>query len=189
MKKNQKGFGIVELLLILLVAGLVVGAGWYMWGRKNKEANSSTAQSTKNTDKTTQQPKFLAELAKTQDQKDIAASILDYCISLKWDGVDSKNGRVIGRFDDPDDPDTYKATNTNASIAAACYSVVLSEENQPTGRRYLLHKDVSSSKKWIVDSAEQDAPACEKLDGHGYTSDISWECYDNSTDTSRAPKP
>jgi len=36
MKKNQKGFGVVEVLIVLVVVSLIGGAGWYVWKAKNK---------------------------------------------------------------------------------------------------------------------------------------------------------
>lgn len=36
MKADQKGFSVVELLIVIIVVGLVGGAGWYVWQSKNK---------------------------------------------------------------------------------------------------------------------------------------------------------
>ena len=41
MKKNQKGFGVVEALIVLAVIGLLGGAGWYVM-KKNKAQSKST---------------------------------------------------------------------------------------------------------------------------------------------------
>ena len=51
--KNTKGFTLIEGLLILVIAGLLAGTGWYVWNSKNStdksaknadSANSSTTQ-------------------------------------------------------------------------------------------------------------------------------------------------
>lgn len=45
MNKNQKGFGVVEVLLVLIAVGLVVGIGWYFIQRNdNKPRPNSTEQ-------------------------------------------------------------------------------------------------------------------------------------------------
>jgi len=41
MKVNQKGFSVVELLIVLVVIGLIGGAGWYVWQSKHKTANTT----------------------------------------------------------------------------------------------------------------------------------------------------
>lgn len=38
--KMQKGFGIVETLLILVIVGLLGGTGWYVWNAHNKTADT-----------------------------------------------------------------------------------------------------------------------------------------------------
>lgn len=45
MKKNEKGFSAVEVLLVLVVIGLLGGAGWYVWQSKNKNDQSTTSTS------------------------------------------------------------------------------------------------------------------------------------------------
>lgn len=47
MNKNQRGFGAIEILLVLVIVGLLVGAGWYFMQRNDsKELKSSTAEQT-----------------------------------------------------------------------------------------------------------------------------------------------
>src|SRR3989344_564950 len=52
MKNNHKGFSTVELLFILIVAGLVGSLGWYVWNNRAKKESSTqnTASSTKKTE-------------------------------------------------------------------------------------------------------------------------------------------
>jgi hypothetical protein len=59
MKNNQKGFGLVETLLILVIIGLVGFVGWYVWDSKsNRGLETGTNTNTKTTsgDLTDQQP-------------------------------------------------------------------------------------------------------------------------------------
>ena len=44
MNKNQKGFSLVEGLLILVIVGLVGFVGWYVWQSKNKTIKQTNIQ-------------------------------------------------------------------------------------------------------------------------------------------------
>lgn len=50
MKNNQKGFGVVEAVLIFVIAGLVGFVGWYVWQAKNNTnmTNNTSNSSTNN---------------------------------------------------------------------------------------------------------------------------------------------
>ena len=53
MKKyNQSGFGIVELLLVVVVVGLVGALGWLVYSRVSKNSNGNSTEST-NTEEAT----------------------------------------------------------------------------------------------------------------------------------------
>jgi type II secretory pathway pseudopilin PulG len=49
MSKNQKGFSVVEVLLILVLVGIIGFVGWYIWQGRVKENPQSSLQSTSNT--------------------------------------------------------------------------------------------------------------------------------------------
>ena len=44
MKKNEKGFSVVEILIVLVVVSLIGGAGWYVYQNKNKANTQATEQ-------------------------------------------------------------------------------------------------------------------------------------------------
>lgn len=44
MKNNQKGFSILEIILIIVVFSLVAGIGWFVWQRQQSDDNVSTTQ-------------------------------------------------------------------------------------------------------------------------------------------------
>jgi type II secretory pathway pseudopilin PulG len=49
MKKNQKGFSHVEVLLLAIIVGIIVAVGWYVWHSVSEaNKNLSSADSTKN---------------------------------------------------------------------------------------------------------------------------------------------
>lgn len=65
MKKNEKGFSVVEILIVLVVVGLIGGTGWYVWQPKHKttENNKSTTNSTPATEqKATDNPEVKSEV-------------------------------------------------------------------------------------------------------------------------------
>lgn len=46
MKNNQKGFSVVEILIVIVVVGLLGGAGWYVWKSKDKNQTPITTNNT-----------------------------------------------------------------------------------------------------------------------------------------------
>ncbi len=198
MKKRQDGFSSIQVLLLIIIVGLIAGIGWYVSNKANtaprpsintnntKPAVEKTVSNTLESLGTTSGLFDLAKLAITQDQKDIASSILDYCISLGWQGIDSSSGRVAVGRDVFNNKDLFRSTDATASLSASCYSTILASDKQPTGRRYLLHKTITAH-HWVVDNAGQQTPDCSKVDGFGYTTDVVSSCYD-SNNTPRAPK-
>jgi uncharacterized protein (UPF0333 family) len=55
MKKNQKGFGAVEFLLLLMLVVMVSFAGWYVWN-SNKKADTSLTSADKSSNTTAVAP-------------------------------------------------------------------------------------------------------------------------------------
>ena len=50
MKSNQKGFSVVEILIVIVVVGLLGAGGWLVYDRqKNKTPETSITQSQTNT--------------------------------------------------------------------------------------------------------------------------------------------
>lgn len=57
--KNQKGFTVVEGLLILVIVGLIGGVGWYVWDAKkesDKSLNQASSTDISGTTKTSETP-------------------------------------------------------------------------------------------------------------------------------------
>ena len=55
MRKNQRGFGGLAILLVILALVATVGAGYYVWQNQNKK-DKTAAQSTAQTDQSTPTP-------------------------------------------------------------------------------------------------------------------------------------
>lgn len=45
MKTNQKGFSVVEILVVIVVVGLIGGVGWYVWQSRNGDTAQTASQS------------------------------------------------------------------------------------------------------------------------------------------------
>jgi prepilin-type N-terminal cleavage/methylation domain-containing protein len=46
VKKNHKGFSLVELLIVIVVVGCISAAGWFVFNRKNNQQNVPVNQTT-----------------------------------------------------------------------------------------------------------------------------------------------
>lgn len=43
IRKNEKGFSVVEILIFIVVVGLIGGAGWYVWQKQSNKQTDRTA--------------------------------------------------------------------------------------------------------------------------------------------------
>lgn len=69
MKNNQKGFSVVEILIVIVVVGLLGAAGWLVYDRQNKTNNSEqSAGNTQNGKLKEQQANSEAQPAQTVDE-------------------------------------------------------------------------------------------------------------------------
>lgn len=174
MYKNglQKGFTLVEGLLVILVVAVIGFGGYYVWQNQNdkdtkensltsKAAENSQDKSKTQTNETTSRlsdkeqiiKKVAATCTNEVDQKSTEAALLD----------GSKGEvRIEGAF---------------AFVSAGCDS-----SGAFTSR---LHKENDA---WVVISSGQQAPACADFDGTGVPNSIVSECYDESTGDMRAPR-
>lgn len=53
--KNQKGFGTIELLIIVVLIGLLAGAGWFVYNRQKNKSDTKVTTTTQLNQKTTAQ--------------------------------------------------------------------------------------------------------------------------------------
>lgn len=78
MNKNQKGFGVVELLIILVILGLIGAGGWYVYHKNQKSKKPvTTSQTAKKKKAPANKPAAAATVAPISDslKENIAASI------------------------------------------------------------------------------------------------------------------
>lgn len=100
MKTNQKGFSVIEGLLILVIVGLIGGIGWYVW-QSNKSTGKNQSASNSSNSSGAQQKK---EAPAQQEQADPYAGWKTYCDSMTngcfrypsdWDDVRPLNDPAV----------------------------------------------------------------------------------------------
>jgi len=63
ISKNNRGFSVVELLIILVILGLIGGVGWFVLQRQKTDKSSSTTSNTSgSTEKTTKSTNYQADI-------------------------------------------------------------------------------------------------------------------------------
>lgn len=86
MKNNQKGFTVVEGILILVIVTLISGIGWYVWNNKNSNNNlsnpSPTGTTTSVDDKEQAKQAMQQSIDETKDWKSISTK--DGAITIKF---------------------------------------------------------------------------------------------------------
>jgi type II secretory pathway pseudopilin PulG len=67
MKKlSQKGFGIVEVLLLVVLVGIIAGAGWYVY-QSQKKTNASLDKTNQNIESISKSQKTVVDSTKSKD--------------------------------------------------------------------------------------------------------------------------
>lgn len=196
---NQSGFGVVELLLIVVIIGLIGFVGWYVHkAKQNTDQNltvaSSATQAKKKAASPTPTPAFAFvnviqddtsitqvtpdKIAKTSDEIGILNALRAGCTGQ--DTYVTVNHAVF------DGTLNFRQDGTHAVInATGCSPVAKSVADLGgSGANNYLHK--TSTGTWKVDAAGQTEVSCGKVDGLGYPTTILSDCLDGTT--SRAPK-
>ncbi len=203
MKKlNQKGFGIVEILLVILLIGLVGGIGYYVYNQALKNDTSNAPQSSVNTGYSNKQVAEVDnvsgtenayvnviqaddsikevtpdQIAKTDDQKGVLEAIHKSVCKAPDTNV------VINQVTFTDGKN-YRQVGDHAYINAGCIKSGTPRDSYGSGSATYLHKTGSA---WVVDVHTQMGPICSEVDGKGYPSGLIKDCYDTDN-SSRAPK-
>lgn len=208
--KNQKGFGILGILLVFVAVGLIAGTGWYVYNSKNKNADQKSNQESSETtreEKTiiakpksspTKPSEFsvdgstfynLASLATTDDQKGIVNSIYTSCLD-SYSGnskVKSSNLFVVGIKVFFEDERLFKQDGNFARVSVGCYTPAISDDEQYSGRQFFLHTDTAKS-YWVIDAITQEVVDCDEVEPYNYPPTVVEACYDTTTNTERAPR-
>ncbi len=78
MKSNQKGFSVVEVLIVIVVVGLLGAVGWLVYDRQKNNTNNKDASSTQET----QSPNDNADSTKDSAYKTLDG--IKYTVPVSW---------------------------------------------------------------------------------------------------------
>lgn len=149
MKINQKGFGVVEILIVIVVVGILGTVGWLMYGRQKSKTDEKQADSQSSQQEKQETPK---EEAKVTDPYNgwksgtFKYTNLSYKLPPNWQDVSDNT-----KFQDGD----YKYEEIKLK-ASDGFTLSMSVNNLPRGyesepeNAVLDFKDIDSSKQWII---------------------------------------
>ncbi len=172
MKRNQKGFTILEILLLVVIVGAVCGIAGYVISQNNKRDTQVITEPVN-------QPKN-TESAQSSDPIDermvIANTIADDCIQKKFESPDTTLKSKKQIIDDVMAAEIYRSDGKFTYVSTSC------NDGPGGGIAYYLKKDPH----WKVLLRTQDNPGCNYVDGA--TAEVIPRCYDESIQDLRPPK-
>lgn len=210
-KLNQKGFSLIEGLLIVIALVLIIFVGYYVW-HTQKEANKTLDSSSKTSQKSSQSSDkkekdvdpvlfkdngtvvyALSGLAKTSDQKGVSATLDEQCNKSGTDySYQTASHTFVAAttvediFSADSSSQNYLKVGDFVRINVGCYDKSATGEQLDGGAANFLRK---VSGKWKYLTATQMEPNCSYFDGTGVPAAILNTCTDAETGASRAPKP
>ena len=119
MKNNQKGFGTVELIIVLVVVGLLGFAGWYVWQKNNKSDDSQNNQATTQNDQeqTAPQETPTPEEAPANNDGFLVLEAWGVKLPLRdYDKVQIEIKNQDGRLDHASDYEAYAEPSFKAGV-------------------------------------------------------------------------
>lgn len=208
MKHNEKGFGAVESVLVLVIVVLIGIVGFMVYNNNkktnDKETDNATTNSSAKQETSTTGDNITApiakitpfvnviqsdssvmqatpdKIAKTSDETNILTALHNSCSGDA--NYVTVNHAVF------DGAPNYKQDGNYAVInASVCDKVAKTMDDiGGSGAEHYLHKDGSGA--WIFDASSQMEPSCANVDGLGYPRSIISTCFDDSTKTDRVPR-
>lgn len=179
MRKNEKGFSIVEILLIVVVVGLIVAVGWLFF-EKQKDASTGENAATNS-----QQTEKAQDAQKIEDksQYTLDNAITDINKVLASSGCSGKGGVQVEKADfvqvDNSAQFNYQGgkslINNELTYAYTQYGCGTS------GSVGLLKK---ADTGWtLVSEDARTYPMCATVRGQGFPTAIIDKCYPNDSST------
>lgn len=175
MNKTQKGFALVEGLLITLILVIIGFGGYYVWNtQKNTDkTNADTLKASQST------PAVSAVNKSNSEAELVAEAIGNDCAKID---PSVNKGALISKLNDTfTGSDQFFVADSGYARASGFCDV----SGEGGGGAYFLKK---TSGAWKIMFKTQQALTCSQVDGQGWPSSVVAQCYDSNTDTSRAPK-
>lgn len=132
LRKDQSGFGAIEVLLIIVVLGLIGFATWFFVNKRNDSKTASNTEQTATTDSTSTQPtdtsyfdipELGVKLLLPQKidglyyaglNNNTKAGLSTYALANISEACDASQSALayVGYFTDPNAPDPYSGNST-----------------------------------------------------------------------------
>src|SRR5437870_2879047 len=111
--KNQKGFSLVESLLLLVLVGLIGFVGWYVWNTHNK-----TADTLNNADQANSSvANYSKKQAATTSSNDAYAGWKEYCSKQEKSCFKYPSDWIAKSEDSPDSSgDSLRLTSSKGTV-------------------------------------------------------------------------
>lgn len=138
MKRNEKGFGAVELLVIIVVIGLIGAVGWLVYDRQKSKQNNA---------ETTQQPSSAQPVAKNDTKQEA-----DTLINPGWKRYTSERLKIS--FEYPSD--WYVNESSEDTISVSTHQGEYNKGTMPSGYQNYNIRPLTGQAKAYYEKNEQD---------------------------------
>lgn len=204
--KSNQGFAALEAILIIIIAALIGGVGYYVYTATNKTSQTldEATLSSQSNSKVTQKNKTTVDvekallykdergtayrvllLAMTDAQKAQATALDQGCAQDQPEGMNLVAYTGTEHVFDGKDPNhNYVAEGDFARMNASCWDTN-NKSDQFDGAA--MHYFQKKSGKWVVVETSQQTVTCENWDHTGVPASIVDDCWDTSTNQLRAP--
>lgn len=164
MKANQKGFSVVEILIVIVVVGLLGAVGWLVYDRQHSKTDDKQA-TTQASEQKQEVPKQETEVATKCDTafKELKNEKIgvSFCYPETWqtDVMDTASNHIVGTvtLTSPDYKDiqsAYGGSNTGSKVYVSVYKIdqlganytPVSKILDGTEQSKMVYSDVKSAK-------------------------------------------
>lgn len=180
MRKNEQGFGVVEILMIIVIIGLMIAVGWLFFDRQgNKQTDNTT---------TTNQPQQTQEESKKDEkaQTGSVAKVLSYTLDDAVNDInktlssESCRGGGTGQVVKSD----FKVVDDSAqfnyqggkSIISNDFTYAYTQYGCGTQGSVGILKKIGDNWRLVSEDA-MIYPMCAKVRGHGFPASVIDKCF------------
>jgi Tfp pilus assembly protein PilE len=191
LNKDNKGFGGVELLIVIVVVVALGLAGWFVYRHYNTSTSPATTKATVSTDKlsniafvqlnqdnNTVTQVTPSKLAKNTDQLRVLEALYSYCIG-------QTSGTYSGTYIDVSPTvfttgNDYKQSGNFAMINA---NICEQKLTIPTPGGAAIYLSKTNTGTWQYDFETQIIPDCTTVNKYSFTKQLISQCMQVNTST------